>query len=183
MATEKMTAAFETELGHLQRRLETEFLNRFERHDKELFTMTRHAGQADATIQSIHFTMKRNQDLINKIDQKVETLEEMVEPMDFQRQISEGLLRARQHLQQDMEQHQASILPAVRDEMKDLERRFNMFELWFRDTITPELVQLKCDLEAESNTREAADEDVVQVLARYARILHRHFGPIDEETT
>lgn len=180
MATEKMTAAFEQELGRLQGRLQTEFLNRFDRQDKELFKITRHAGQVDATIQSMSLSINRAQDLVNRLDQNVETLQEMIEPSDIHRQISEGLLRARQHLQQDLEQHKVTILPVVRDEIKDLERRFNVFELWFRDNITPELVQLKCDLEQESNTREAADEDLVKVLGRYARIIHRRFGPTDE---
>jgi len=150
-----------------------------------MFKTIRHAGQAESTIQSMHFSIKHNVDLINKLDNKVETLEDLIEPADYQRQISEGLIRARQFLQQDIDRNHATILPAVREVMKDLEHRFNSFEFWFRDKITPELMQIKSDLQQESMTREAADEDLVKVLGRYARILHRHFGPseVDEPIT
>merc|ERR1712118_352491 len=64
----------------------------------------------------------------------------------------------------------------LRAEMGDLEHRFASFEQWFSDTITPELVACRAAVEAEQKQREEADEEMANVLGRYAKIMQRHFS-------
>merc|ERR550537_1013144 len=64
----------------------------------------------------------------------------------------------------------------LRAEMGDLEHRFASFEQWFGDTITPELVACRAAVEAEQRQREEADEEMANVMGRYAKIMQRHFA-------
>ena len=67
-------------------------------------------------------------------------------------------------------------LVQTQTEIAAVEHRFASFEKWFRDQVTPELIALRSGLEEETKVREESDEDLVNVLARYGRIMQKHLG-------
>lgn len=54
--------------------------------------------------------------------------------------------------------------------------RLKTFQSWFKETVTPELAVLHNELEKEGRIRGEADENILQVLSKYAAVMQKNFA-------
>lgn len=163
--------------------MEVEVLSRFDTMEREVHAVNNRITRVENTISALTMAEKRNAEVLQHIEEKVNGLENSETNKPFGRSndmtmsdTSNLVNSVRAALNEENIINYQSVVQLLRGEISELEARFGAFEHWFRDNITPELVDLKAGIEGEQKAREASTTEVVTILSKYARLMQKHFG-------
>merc|ERR1719313_2061032 len=170
-----MVGAWQVELTRLQRRVEDEFRGRCQQLEHETARMKHQVSRLEGQLEISSSTCRRQAESITLLDNRVKLLEELMSRQESVKGFGD-IDRMRSTLLQQSSAEAEKVARLLRAEMGDMEHRFASFEQWFGDTITPELVACRAAIEAEQRQREEADEEMADVMGRYAKIMQRHFA-------
>lgn len=174
IATDKLADVTETEMARMYRRIEADVMNRIESLTIEVRKMSSSLTQMNRQIESVSGETRENRERIHRMEQRFGLLIDG-EQVSSSSQVKDAAgLRESAKNEVELVRRMNDLTAVVSTRVVS---RIDAIEEWLQGNLTPEILRIVDSVKAEQLQREEHDQEIMDVVRQYSKIIQEHFDP------